>query len=232
MKHFFLLTITLTFISISGIAQNSKFYQSVRFILYTEYSKAPAGLESYQVDPIASKPVYSDSVYSSLGGGLSTIGILYHIRYNVVDINDDFGIGIDFAPSLSLSSTDYGYGAAYLPIFISANFGAGSTYESGKNGGGFIGVGYEYNFTNILNDYNTNDNSDKYYPYTQTVIPVNNWGQLMVTGGYRWWAGDHVYDIGLKLGYGNSGDNIPEKVIDELGKSYSVQLSFGYLINY
>jgi hypothetical protein len=73
------------------------------------------------------------------------------MRFNAYEPTDDIAIGISASPSLGASYGDAGFGSINIPAYASLNFGAGSTYSTASNFGGYVGFGYEFTKVGLIN---------------------------------------------------------------------------------
>ncbi|MDG1433905.1 MAG: hypothetical protein P8M17_01460 [Saprospiraceae bacterium] len=90
---------------------------------------------------------------------ISLIGGYYGLRYNLYTLGDNKSLGIEINPSVGVLSVGgyllddeiaSGLGSFSLPLGISYNLGAGSTYNSAKNRGFAISTGVDFNYSPVL----------------------------------------------------------------------------------
>ncbi|MDG1433904.1 MAG: hypothetical protein P8M17_01455 [Saprospiraceae bacterium] len=83
-------------------------------------------------------------------------GLNYSLRYSIFELNDNNSFGIGIIPAIELGiygfieRDDIGLGGINLPIELSFNTGAGSTYNSNKEFGIAIKGGIDMNFLPIF----------------------------------------------------------------------------------
>lgn len=84
-------------------------------------------------------------------------GLNYSFRFSLYELNDNNSLGIGIIPAIDIlgiygfkESDDIGWGGINLPIELSYNTGAGSTYNSDKELGVAIKGGIDLNYLPIL----------------------------------------------------------------------------------
>ena len=158
--------------------------------------------------------------------GWSLTTLIYTFRYNIFEPSDDLAISLSTSPSIGLTFGDNGIGTVNLPFFINSEFGAGSTYNSSANVGGFIGLGYEYTISGIL-PFDLIDDGD-----IVEGVTVGSWGEFVFKAGVRFWSNSNkLKEISVKIGYSASEDLAPKtKFIFQRASTF--QLAFSYILNY
>lgn len=227
MKKFLLVLITIVTLSNVSFSQDSKVYHAIKYGAYMEYFWSPVGQTDasfYSTNSVQDSIVYSYDRYTAV----SLFNFVYSFRFDVYEPSDNFGIGINASPSLGVTISDDGIGSLNLPGYLSLNFGAGSTYSTASNFGGFIGVGYEFNKINLIA---SGDDIYEDCPTCPTFEkPSSAWAQPLFIGGVRWWSGrDVLYEVSFKYGFGTNGD-LPSYI--NAGSPKTIQLSFGRFLNY
>lgn len=216
----------LGLISMGFINQSfsQKVYHSLKYGFYTEVMIGPTSvISSDTYTEFNSQTGQNETVttyYHDYGYSISLVNVSYTFRYNALETSDNFGLGINAAPSLGVGVGGDGIGNINLPAYLSANFGAGSTYNTSSNFGGYVGVGYEYNKIGLLGD---------------NIAYKTGWSQPVVIGGIRWWnKKNRLNELSFKYGFGSNGD-LPASVEKEISndpKPQSFQLNWGWFINY
>ncbi len=139
---------------------------------------------------------FSIFVASAPGGNTTPNGgLMYSPRFNFIE-NDEMsvsvGIPLSAGFSINYNSRDY-YGESNnstsamldIPLIVNLNMGCGSTKESERRFGYFIGAGFGYHYGTIkYNDYY----GDEYSSNINSYGPAGN--------------------AGIRFGVGNSGKNI------------------------
>ena len=138
------ITICLFMLTPNASAQNDKMFHTLGFAAFTTSMRTPAAAYNYNE--------YDSSYYYGSTSAIGFISIEYTFRYTLWEANDAFSIGANASPLLSSLLTvpdggyEEGFGALFsLPLYVTANFGEGSTYNGSGNKGGFVGVGYDSN---------------------------------------------------------------------------------------
>lgn len=223
----------IVFSTISVFSQDSKIYHSFKYGMFTEYYISPTGVESVYVtsEYNSSTGNYEDVVEYEYGQrtAYSIINFVYTFRFNLLEPSENFGLGINASPSLGLSYSDNGLGSFNIPAYLSLNFGAGSTYSTGSNMGGYVGIGFEYSKMDIIS-LGDDDESLNGFDIEE---PKTSWAEPMIIAGVRWWSSSNrLMEVSFKYGFGSNGDlpaTVPESAI---GTPKTFQLTYGWFINY
>ncbi len=233
--------LTFTILSICSFGQDSKFIHSLKYGMFSEYQFAPT---SYQVTgeftsynsttgQNESTPIYELKRPVSV----SIVNVVYTARFNALEPSDNFGIGINASPSLGLSYGTAGFGSINIPAYISLNFGAGSTYSTASNIGGYVGFGYEFTKIGLLGG---GEDSELSIVSTGTVKvedPKTSWAEPMAIAGIRWWTKkDRLMELSIKYGFGSSPDlDLPAGTTlqgGNGGKPGTFQIAWGMFLGY
>jgi len=213
---------------------NSKIFHAFGYTMFLDFGSSPVKVESYW-DPNAyggynawGMPVYGanvTNVYEDFG--ISFLTCFYRLRYNVYEFGDNSAIGLSVTPALGAAYTNWaGAGWFNLPIQAEFEFGAGSTYNSSANRGGYIGGGIEINKLPLF----YTDPSEGY----SGKFPISLWAQPVVSAGVRYWnKSNKMQEINLKLGFAMGGDRVPPGTTEDVAfPSMTVRLSWIAFINY
>ena len=223
----------LTIVSVFSFGQNSRFYQSIKSGVYTEYAFAPAYVSQINtftnINPVTGIEEQTTEYLFNNKFTFSILNIAYSLRYNITDISDNIGIGLNVSPSLGFTISEEGFGSANLPAYLSFNFGAGSTYSTSANFGGFAGVGYEFTKIHLFSF----DDGFAEPEYTDIEKPVLSWAQPMVICGIRWWnKRNRLKELSIKYGFG-SNSHLPSAIDDSGAPTPATfQINWGWFINY
>lgn len=220
MKKSLPLIILLT-ISTSAFSQGLKdrYFSSIGSTYFLDVFTTPVKSETF-FDEYSQE--YETEYSRSLG--FSYFTFMYRARLNVMQLSEDMAISASLTPALGISVSDAGIGSFNMPLLISAELGAGSTYSSASNLGFSIGAGAEYTNAGLINS----DLGDSYIGYTKS------WVQPVVATGIRYWnKRNKLREINIKYGFGDKkpyqeyqGDEVVDK------RSMTVRLSFMYMLNY
>lgn len=191
--------------------------------VYTDYILSP--VQEFTTENIDG--VEYNFYHQDQGTGIVSISLNY--RYNLLEAGDEFAIGLNAQPLLGISifAQSEGVGHFNLPLFASLDFGAGSTYNSTANLGGFIGAGFEYYNAPVFG-------SGIVGPEGDDFETDNSWTQPMVSGGIRYWGkkGNHCREISIKYGWGKDIGSKYEDESFEFKRSNTFRLAFVTFLNY
>ena len=232
------LTLSLLTLAISGLTfgQDSKVYHSFRYGAYSEWMFAPTSVtETTVVDAANSGTGKVETHYqttSYVSGSL--VNLLYAFRYNVLEPSENFGLGLNVSPSLGLALSDGGFGTINIPAYLSLNFGAGSTYSTASDIGGYIGIGYEFTKINLYSTYKEEENFQQTGTTVTRTDPITSWSEPMAIAGIRWWSkSDRLMEFSIKYGFGSNGDLPASLTQDQIqGTPKTFQITYGWFINY
>ncbi|MBL4658297.1 MAG: hypothetical protein JKX73_09875 [Flavobacteriales bacterium] len=173
----------------------------------------------------------TSEIYTTSAVGYSFYTIIYRFRYNLVESGSNFAVGAVFSPALALSmvgvgNSDGGFGSFSLPMYLSAEFGAGSTYSSTSDVGGFIAVGPEFMMLPIIGGNVGGDYPDLKKSYIQVAFEV----------GVRFWnKKNRLIEVAFKYGMGKNESELYSTYDSEVlrfSKVRSYRLSWLYILNY
>lgn len=228
-KRLTILTIIIIGI-VSSVNGQDRVFHSLKYAPYTEFFWTPASVEYVYTD-------LNDSIAYEYNNNFAFtyFSLVYTFRFDVVEPSDNFGVGINVSPSLGLARSDNGFGSFNIPAYLTLNFGAGSTYSTASNIGGYFGVGYEFNKIDLIS---TGDGYEEefYDPRTNEPIviegPKTSWAEPMLIGGIRWWSkSEKLMELSIKYGFGSNGDLDPAPS-NNPGKPKTIQITYGWFINY
>ncbi len=240
MKNFSLISLSLFFlfsvidineVKAQGFADKS--FHTLGYSPFLEFGKTPVvfynGFSNFDEDAITRK-------FGTQGSSFTILSLNYTFRYNLVEVSDNFAIGALVNPGLGLSLLTFDTGvvdASYigsfsLPIMASLDFGAGATYDSGANMGGFFAAGIEYNVNPLFDGDEVIDEADA------TVSLDKSWVQPVLAAGVRFWSrNNRLREVSLKYGFKNGGEYLDQETGEtETAKIYTFRLSFNWMLNY
>jgi hypothetical protein len=205
-------------------AQNERIFHSTGFSIYTDYMQAP-------VTTYTKNPGTIDEVsYAGQNSGLSIFTFIYNFRYNIMEISDNAALTGSIIPALGLYLSDgyagnTGIGSLNIPLMAGYEFGAGSTYNSTANMGGFIRFGVEWTKAPLFvsSEGGTDD-----------VEFESSWVEPVVQGGVRYWnKRNKLREIHIKYGFGSGApDGVNDENGNSLGSAMSIRLSWMLFLNY
>jgi len=202
-------------------AQNEKIFHSTGFSVYTDFMQAPA--TKYTVSDGITEKTYADQ-YS----GVSIFTFIYNFRYNLVELSDNAAVTANVTPALGVFFTtnddESGFGSLNIPLMAGYEFGAGSTYNSTANMGGFFRFGVEWTKAPLF--ITTENESD--------IEFESSWVEPVVMGGVRYWnKKNKLREIHIKYGFGTGAPSgVTTYNGDQLGKAWSLRLSWMLFLNY
>lgn len=215
--------IILSFNNISAQSFKDRSFNAFGVTYFTDYYASP--LVSYQ-DPYA---YHSEEMQFDKPWGLSIMTFSYKYRFNIVEMSDNVAFSTSVNPALAVSASSVGIGSVHAPIQLNMEFGAGSTYNTTANMGGYVGAGFELNSVGLVN-YDLFDAGD---------IPMDaeikkTWLQPVISAGVRFWGSNNVLrEVEFKYGWS------AEEVYTERGNSESsthrprtIRVIFNYFLNY
>jgi len=230
-KNIFFAFLILFAFSRSYAQVKDKLFHSIGTSYGTNYIQSPINPTTRQTDSIyfSGIPVsYQDTFpfQQFLLGGLTFV---YQLRYNLYEKTNDLALSISISPSFCIgkvfanesSSNEDVWGLLNIPILIHGEIGAGSTYMSSSEMGGFFALGIEYNQLPVFNFSEPKKQSGSHSLF------ITKWIQPSLKFGIRYWnKNDRLRELTLKLGYGANKYNLQyqAKSTKELFNS----LLFGY----
>jgi len=230
-----------TFPVFSQDAPSQKIFHALGYAAYTELAASPVTVETftyydpnYQVyNPSTGTYTYGANITNvdvAQDAGFSYFSMYYRFRYNVHEMNENLSLGLSATPDLGLSVGEYGLGYFNLPFQVELGFGAGATYNSSSDAGGYVGFGIEMNKLSII------DLSGPADPNENVAKPKNFWVQPLISGGYRYWnKKNKMKEVNFKLGFGAKSDKIPVTSTTSSNVKYpviTVRLSWVSFLNY
>lgn len=210
--------------STSVFSQNDlkdKLFHTIGFAVYSDYFASPLSKTTY---PASSNNLthYNQSTALSLGS------FIYCIRYNIKEPSDNFAISLSASPALGPAISDNdGIGSFNIPFLAGAEFGAGATYNSTANIGGFFRVGLEYTKFPIINASSADYSSDL----------ITSWIEPVISTGIRYWnKKNKLRELNIKYGFGKANDlsfvspNDPQSLYTK--RAMTLRLSWLIFLNY
>jgi len=205
---------------------NNKIIHSWGWSAYTDITSTPRHVTT-QWDPNAyagydsfGNPIYGKQVTTvTQDFGYSLLTVYYKFRYNIKEPNDDRSLGISATPALGFILTyEEGVGLFNLPFQLEYAFGAGSTYSSSADKGGYIGGGFEISRLPLIYD------GEK-----------TTWVQPVLSTGLRYWnRKNRMREVNLKFGFALGNDPAPSSNPNAgiILPPISLRLSWCYFIAY
>ncbi len=140
--------------------------------------------------------------------GYGVLAGMYAFRYNFSEPDSEKAFSLSVQPALSVGFySNAGRFYFNLPVMAGWDFGAGSTYNSNANVGGFLRLGFEYNVLPLLKDMSDVEISREYATYEngqyeiRRVRAKTSFLNPCIGGGFRYWSRNNVMkEIGLKVG--------------------------------
>jgi hypothetical protein len=74
------------------------------------------------------------------------------VKYNIVDVNSEMALSVSASPMLGAMQTDIGWGHFRVPVYLGVDFGNLSTFNSTKDFGFGLGIGYFWGGYNLFGD--------------------------------------------------------------------------------
>ncbi|MDG1433903.1 MAG: hypothetical protein P8Q41_07825 [Saprospiraceae bacterium] len=168
-------------------------------------------------------------------GLLYEISVVARLRYNILEINDDQSVGIGIVPALSYigqgskaGSTSGSSLGVNIPIEVSYNLGAGSTYNSAKDYGFSVHTGVDFSIPdlfisrkNVNEDYYS-ESLKNFYTLPYIGLGVSYWGN----------KGTKLHEIFIRAEFGNNQHSDDSKNAEKAVKSFGVRAAFVKYIGY
>ena len=189
----------------------------------TDYCQAPVFTYTYT----ASYGQKDTATYQGMGIGIASFH--WGFRFNLRKFSDDNALSLSLNPGFALGpwldrgiKDGVGVGMINMPLLISYDMGAGATYGSIKDRGGFIAGGVEFYKTPIIfvtNHFLLNNHDPNLKKRSLWMEPVLN-------VGYRYWhksvftQKEKLRVVGLKFGMGGKR---PFREIDSYGTSTEIE---------
>ena len=153
-------------------------------------------------------------VYSENQGSLD-LGFFYGIRYNLKNLSDNFSVAVDASPNLIGHISEYSGLGLKIPVELTLNIGAGSTYDSDKTYGVALGAGLAASFHPLIAFKTDYRDVDKFGLYPTVSL------------GFRRFKSDSsaLSEFSLRYFF------IPSKELQEI-PSFGLQVSWSKFIGY
>ena len=232
MQGIFLLILPLWCSLVLAQGAKDRMFHTLGFAAFTDYQIGPNTALAYPCSSYS----YTTNTYNTTScietnqaSSLAFMTIIYRMRYNLVEPTNEFAVAGSVSPAFGISvvtsNSQEGFGSFSLPLAVSAEFGAGSTYNSTSNIGGFVAVGPELMLLPMFgaNDHSTNEPALK-KTYIQTSIEV----------GIRYWnKNNRLREFAFKYGMGqNDSDLLPTDDYNTVRDPRSYRLSWSFILNY
>ena len=216
-------------------AQNDRFFHSIGGAF--EYIKTPGFAFN------STTSVNYNTVDVTRYGRFTVYGVNYHynFRVNLFEMSKEQAIGLNIQPGLSSSIlkvkvtkypedysdgiSDPSLGHISVPVYLSMEFGAGSTYQSTKDRGYVVGLGVQYFWGPVISDIPSD--------YASEVLRTSYMEPMIYLATRSWNSKNKMGEFGLRLGFAASGDYQAESTDPvEKASSFSVKLCWSRLLNY
>ena len=227
----------------SGKSTSEKTFHSIGTSVYLDLFNGPIREvvnKQTATDPFGNTVNIVNFDYTRVSG-FSYFTLIYHYRYNIMEMGNDAAFGISAMPSFglfagqSLPNSNYGSisaslsGCMNIPVMAGIHVGAAATNTSSSSMGFFFGAGYEYNVAPMF--------------YARTPLNrdiKNSWLNPCVNLSLRY-EGDsnfgNLQEISLKIGFGLVNRDI--KAPNNLGSNSflftaptTIRLSYSTYLNY
>jgi len=177
-------------------------------------------------NPWTGSVFYPDTTIYYQSHGLSIASYILRVRANVLQPSDNTALSLSATPSLQFGFVWENPGdatslmACNLPLMAEFSFGAGSTFKSDADKGGYVGAGYEFNLSPILD-------------FKSEFAGKKSWGMPAFAVGYRFWVKEtKLAELNLKLGFGKNTEIPPPSYNQKVSAPLSVRLAFFWFMNY
>ncbi len=241
MKKFTLALLALiTFVSVNDVKSASdRIFHAFGTAIYTDFAASPVVKYNYVTEIYNSNTGFYEpttvSAYAQ-NNGFSVLTLIYEFRYNLHEISDNFAISLNATPALGVLAltSGEGFGTLNFPLMVGLEFGAGSTYNSSANAGGFFHAGIEFNKMPLAGGPDVS-------MLTGSASYPTSWVNPVVATGIRYWnKNNKLREINLKYGFGNSGETPPVGYSastygssgDAIYPAMTLRLSWLFWINY
>lgn len=230
MKQGVFLVLLLSFTS-ACIAQTKKVFHSWGYTIGLETLRGESTLNDLNEYYSFSEP---DPTYL-YWEGRSILSILYKVRYNLTEINDDLAVSSSLSPTLGLSSftvqrlysfDDQATGHLTIPFHVNLEMGHGATINSLSNVGFTVGAGYELNLFPILGANPKEDLGNDVDVKNNSIIPSFTCALRFISKKSR------SFELRYKLGYGGKTptyDSSYQGLIYERINSHQFSLNYNYI---
>ena len=215
-------------------ASKQRVYHSLGYSMFTNLTATPVKIYSWWNPTqqfagytMGGNPIYIGAWNTDVAQdfGITFLDVFYRFRYDIFEPNDNLSVGLSATPAIGVTYTEWeGGGSLNLPIQIELGFGAGSTYNSSAEHGGYIGCGVEINKMPLFYT------GDPFYG----EYPINFWAQPVISGGYRYWSKENkVKEINLKVGFSLNSQTLPVgSGIERTYPPIAIRLSWISFLNY
>lgn len=210
MKVLFIAACFIIAVPHDGKAQEEKSEKSMMsfhtlgFSVFLDYYASP--VEKIKLDYLTTTynsvtGLYDTTSYTYAQTVLFGLGsVQYKYRRNIKEFSSNTALAFSINPSFGVHFTGdqrkEGALSIVVPVMIELETGAGSTYNSEKNSGAFIGLGGEYIRGPLIK--------------SKEFVGRSGWFEPVVCGGIRYWSrGNTLREINVKLGMAGKGDAIP-----------------------
>ena len=239
MKRIYTLIILSIAVSnfVSAQGSNDKIFHSTGAAAFTDYAQSPVSTFKYTSGyDINGNPIQS-TTYAQFEG-LSYFTFIYNFRYNISEMSDNSAVTASLIPAVGvyIATTGFssnggsdatGFGSFNLPLLLGYEFGAGSTYNSTANMGGFIRFGVEWTKAPLFYDSGDFGSED--------VDIKTSWVEPAVQVGVRYWnKKNKLREIAIKYGFGESAPAKDATYLgtETFGSAKTIRLSWMLFLNY
>lgn len=219
----FLFLVSIVSFVFSQNSSNNKIFHALGFSFLTDFTVGPWNeLTTFyptRYNSQNSLGVYETKYNQNIGYTLFTY--MYRFRYNVYEPSDNFAISLGITPAIGMTISTGGFANVNIPIIGEAEFGAGSTYSSSSNIGGFFGFGFEYTKMPLLS-------IESPSPSSGVPEAVSSWIEPVLTTGIRYWnSSNKMKEVNFKFGFRKS-----HPISDYFDRAISIRLAWIRFLNY
>jgi hypothetical protein len=220
--------------SLSHAQEGGRIFFDMGYGLLSDYTRSPVtgGTERIEYyDSWSGMILYKDSTRYYQSNAFHLCSYVFRVRANALQPSDHMALSVSAMPSLQFGfvwendlnkSGDAALSlmAVNLPLQAEFAFGAGSTFKTDKNSGGFLAGGYEFHASPLLD-------------FDKEFKGKKSWGQPVFSTGYRFWLkANKLAELNLKIGLGKSQVTLPPVYTESPKGPLSIRLAFLYFINY
>lgn len=210
---------------------SQRLFFDMGFALFSDYTASPVSAVTTRSEFLVQDPVtwnwyYPDTTQYFQSHAFHLCSYVFRFRANAVQPTDNLAISISGTPSFQFGfvwenpNDAMSLMALNLPLMTELNFGAGSTFKSDANKGGYIGAGYEFHVSPLI-DMDSEFKGKK------------AWGQPAFAAGYRFWVKEtKLAELNLKLGFGKNKVVPPDSYDQRVSSPLSIRIAFLWFMNY
>ena len=216
-------------------AEKKLFFKQFGYTCLLDFYQLP--VEQHIYTPIGTSNATPDTIYAR-GFGFSLGAFQFTLRRNLFEINENSAIGLTATPSIGfgLGGTEdgIGIGTFNLPLFVSYESGAGSTFSTVKNNGFFFGLGYEIAKAPLV--------WLDTHSFPDDVSYKSVYGEPVCSFGFRYWRtpknpelntqGEKLAVLGIKFGMGSAKPYYQSQKGMTESRSFSVRAYYSVFFDY